>query len=143
MAAKTQQDWSLCEELGGTERLQEMMYVFYRRVFADIMIGFMFANIDLDQIVASQVQYMRARLGNEKLAYTGKPIRAGHQEFPILVGHFDRRHQILKDVLREFAVPAHVFDAWVELELSLRDLVIRTGAQARDKILNPSEDDQR
>lgn len=141
MAAKTEQNWNLCEELGGVERLEEMMRVFYERVFADMMIGFMFVGVDIDEIVASQVQYMRARLGNEKVRYEGKPIRAGHKPFPILISHFNRRHQMLKDVLREFDVPEHVFDAWVELELSLRALVVRTGAEARDKILNPPGDD--
>lgn len=148
-ASKTEQNWNLCEEVGGLERLEEMMRVFYERVFADMMIGFMFVGVDLDAIVASQVQYMRARLGNEKIRYEGKPIRGGHQPFPILVGHFNRRHQLMIEVLREFEVPEHVYDAWVELEQSLRELVIRTGAEAREKILNPpkgdelSKDDQR
>ncbi len=127
--------WSLSEEVGGLARLQEMMREFYRRVFDDIMIGFMFADTDFDEIVDNQVQYVRARLGNEHVEYTGKPIRRAHQQHPILVGHFDRRHQILQDVLREYDVPEHVFDAWVDLEQKLRDLVIRTGGEARDELL--------
>lgn len=118
------------------------MRVFYTRIFADTMIGFMFADVELDAIVAHQVQYTRARLGNEKVRYQGKPIRAAHQPFPILSGHFNRRHQMLKEVLREFDVPEHVFAAWIELEQSLRDLVVRTGGEARDKMLNPSGNDE-
>jgi hemoglobin len=135
MPVNPEQNWSLSEEVGGLERLGEMMRVFYRRVFADVMIGFMFANVDFDEIVANQIQYTRARLGNEDVEYTGKPIRRAHQAHPILIGHFNRRHQMLKEVLREFEVPQHVFDAWVDLELALRDLVVRTGSQARDEML--------
>ena len=142
MAAKTEQNWNLCEEFGGLERLEEMMRVFYRRVFADKMIGFMFVNIDFDTIVANQIQYTRARLGNEKIRYEGKPIRAAQQKFPILIGHFNRRHQLLKEVLREFDAPEHVYAAWIELEQQLRELVVRTGAQARARILNPPADDK-
>ena len=130
------QDWNLSEEVGGLERLEEMMREFYRRVFDDMLIGFFFEGTDFDEIVAAQVEYVRARLGNEDVAYTGKPIRRAHQKHPILVGHFDRRHKLLQDVLREYEVPEHVFEAWVELEQSLRDLVIRTGGEARDEILH-------
>jgi hemoglobin len=131
----TNQDWNLSEEVGGLERLEEMMRDFYERVFDDVMIGFFFVGTDLEQIAAAQVEYARARLGNEDIEYTGAPIRRAHLEHPILVGHFDRRHQLLKDVLRDYEVPEHVFSAWVDLEQKLRDLVIRTGGQARDEIL--------
>ena len=135
MPQESPQNWSLSDEVGGLDRLHEMMRDFYRRVFDDLMIGFLFANTDFDEIVENQVLYMRARIGNEDVEYTGKPIRRAHQKHPILVGHFDRRHQILKDVLGEYEVPEHVFDAWVDLELKLRDLVVRTGGEARDEIL--------
>lgn len=134
-----QQDWSLTEEVGGAERLEEMMRDFYRRVFDDVMIGFLFEGVDFEGIVRGQIEYARARLGNEKIDYTGAPIRRAHQKHPILVGHFDRRHEILKDVLREYEVPDHVFEAWVDLEQRLRDLVVRTGGEARDDILDRTE----
>lgn len=133
---KSEQNWSLSEEVGGLARLTEMMRVLYRRIFDDIMIGFMFVHVDFDQIVAHQVEYTRAQLGNEAVEYTGTPIRRAHQAHPILPGHFNRRHQLVKEVLREFEVPEHVYDAWIELELTLKDLVIRTGAQARQKMLD-------
>lgn len=130
------QNWNLTDEVGGLDRLRAMMRDFYRRVFDDVMIGFLFEGVDFDHIVEGQVEYARARLGNEEVEYTREPIRRAHQKHPILVGHFDRRHQILKDVLREYDVPEHVFEAWVDLELKLRDLVVRTGGEARDEILD-------
>jgi hemoglobin len=129
------QNWNLTQEVGGPDRLREMMRDFYQRVFDDVMIGFFFANTDFDQIVDSQIEYVRARLGNEAVEYSGMPIRRAHQKHPILVGHFDRRHQLLRDVLGEYDVPEHVFEAWVDLELKLRELVVRTGGEARDEIL--------
>ena len=134
------QDWSLSEEVGGEERLREIVHDFYERVFADPMIGFFFANSDLDDIVDAQVQYVRARLGDERVTYTGEPIRRAHLEHPILSGHFDRRHTILVETLDDYEVPEHVREAWIELEQRLRELVVRTGAQARDEILGNSTD---
>lgn len=139
MSSETQ-DWSLSEEVGGEERLHEIVEDFYRRVFDDAMIGFFFANSELDDIANAQVQYVRARLGNEDVEYTGTPIRRAHLEHPILTGHFDRRHQLLKETLSDYSVPEHVQAAWLDLEQRLRDLVVRTGAQAREKILSGDDD---
>ena len=133
------QNWSLSEEVGGRERLDEIVWRFYRRVFDDAMIGFFFAGADLDDIAAAQVEYVRARLGNEDVEYSGKAIRRAHLEHPILSGHFDRRHQLLRETLEEFDVPDHVRRAWLDLEQSLRELVVRTGAHARENILDKGD----
>lgn len=134
--ADTDQNWSLTEEVGGPERLNALVRDFYQRVFDDAMIGFFFAGSELDEIADAQVQYVRARLGNEQVEYTGKPIRRAHLEHPILSGHFDRRHQLLRETLDDHDVPEHVRAAWLDLEQRLRELVVRTGAQARSKILD-------
>jgi hemoglobin len=133
--------WSLSEEVGGAQRLRAVVYDFYERVFADPMIGFFFASSDIDEIVDAQVEYVRARLGSEDVEYTGTSIRKAHLEHPILSGHFDRRHQILADTLDDHDVPAHVVDAWLDLEQRLRDLVVRTGAQARERMLDSGSGD--
>ncbi|MGM0558183.1 MAG: truncated hemoglobin [Myxococcota bacterium] len=133
------QDWRLSEEVGGEERLRALVYDFYERVFDDPIIGFFFAGSDIDDIVDAQVQYVRARLGSEDVEYTGKAIRKAHLDHPILTGHFDRRHQILRETLEAYDVPEHVRDAWLDLEQRLRDLVVRTGAQAREKMLGDTD----
>lgn len=127
-----EQTWTLSEAVGGRERLHEMVDDFYRRLFDDPIIGFLFQGHDRQRLIDMQIEYLRARLGDEDVDYSGQPIRGAHEDLPITVGHFDRRHQILKDVLDEWDVPDHVREAWVELDASLRDLVVRTGKEARD-----------
>lgn len=78
---------------------------------------------------------MDTHIGRSEQKYRGSSIRKIHQTMPILPGHFDRRHQILKDVLEEYAVPAHVRKAWLDLDLALRDNVIKGGARVRDELL--------
>lgn len=129
------EDWVLVEEVGGEERLRGMVAEFYDRVFEDAMIGFMFRNVDREKLVDKQVEYVRARLGAGDVEYTGTPIREAHSSLPILAGHFDRRHDLLREVLEEYEVPEHVFEAWVDLEERLRDLVLQTGEEARDEML--------
>jgi hemoglobin len=131
--------WNLADAVGGLERLERIVTDFYERVFEDPIIGFFFDDSDLEHIVEMQVEYLRARLGTEDVEYTGESIRRAHDDLPILDGHFDRRHQILKDVLDEYEIPDEVHDAWIELDASLRDLVLRTGESARDEMLDDED----
>lgn len=132
-------DWVLVEEVGGEERLRRIVDDFYGRVFEDAMIGFMFRGLDREQLVERQVEYARARLGAGDVEYTGTPIREAHASLPIRAGHFDRRHDLLRQVLEEYDVPEHVRETWLELEIRLRELVLQTGAEAREAMLDGDE----
>jgi hemoglobin len=128
-------DWSIVEALGGEERFEALITRFYDRLFVDPMIGFFFAGKDKRHLVVSQMAYLQAHLGDRRGVYEGPSIRASHAHLPILVGHFDRRHKILVEVLDEFAVADPARKAWLELDASLRDFVVRTGAAARERML--------
>lgn len=143
-SSESDADWNLAEEVGGEEELHRIVREFYERLFADLLIGFMFQGHDLNRLVERQVEYLRARLGDGTVEYTGEPIRAAHESLPITVGHFDRRHEILRETLADWDVPDHVRERWVELDASLRDLVVRTGGEARERMLDgaPSQSDE-
>lgn len=130
------QDWVLADEVGGLDELRAIVDEFYRRVFDDPLIGYLFASSDREELVDHQVEYVRARLGAADVEYTGEPIRTAHESLPITVGQFDRRQTLLEEVLDECDVPDHVRDAWLELDSDLRNLVVRTGQEARDEILD-------
>lgn len=127
--------WNLLEELGGEARLLAMLLAFYERLARDLMVGFLFAGKDLEYLAKMQASYVQARLGSARVPYQGKAIRPAHAHLPILPGHFDRRRQILQETLKAWQIPAHVQDAWLELEEHLRELVLRTGQEARRKAL--------
>lgn len=133
--------WDLIEEVGGEEVLQKLMRTFYDRLFEDLMIGFFFAGKDKEALVASQIDYVYANLGNRAGDYSGLPIRKAHHDMAILSGHFDRRHTILKEVLQEFEVPILVQEAWIALDLKMRPMVIRQGKEIWEKKSTPREKD--
>ncbi len=124
--------WNLAREVGGEAVLSEIIHDLYERLFADMMIGFFFQPHDKSRLIQSQYDYLNAHLGDRGGVYEGPSIRRAHDLLPILPGHFDRRHQILVDVLQDHQVPAHVQEAWIEFDLSLRDLVVREGKKARE-----------
>jgi len=129
------EEWLLADEVGGEEVLREIVADFYGRVFEDAMIGFLFTGLDREALIDRQVEWARANLGAGEVEYRGTPIREAHASLPIRPGHFDRRHDLLREVLEEYGVPEHVRDSWLELEQQLRELVVRTGEEARESIL--------
>lgn len=129
-------DWNVIEEVGGRERMETLMRRFYDRLFDDVIIGFFFADSDKEELVQSQIDYVHAHIGDRSGTYDGPSIRNAHADQPIMRGHFDRRHQILRETLEEFDVPDHVRQAWLGLDQSMREMVLKQGEQAREETLN-------
>jgi hemoglobin len=104
----------------GEGALRAVLADFYRRVFADVMIGFMFAGKDRAHLVDREYELVAALLGAPGIKYTGMPMRAAHAKHTIFGGHFERRMQILRETLRDHAVDADVQRVWLDHAESLR-----------------------
>ena len=113
---------SLFDRIGG-ERLRAVITDFYDRVFADVMIGYMFTGRDKQRLIDMEWELTARFLGSEQ-RYTGKPMRDAHAKLSIFGGQFDRRLQILKNTLRDHAVDDEVAQAWIDHQIALRDQVV-------------------
>ena len=107
----------------GPDTLRAVLTDFYDRVFADIMIGYMFARADKQRLIDKEVELTARFLGAEQ-RYTGQPMREVHAPHKIFEGQYDRRLQILKNTLRDHAVDAEVAAAWIDHQLALRAQVV-------------------
>ena len=99
------------ERLGG-DALRAIITDFYRRVFDDVMIGFMFTGKDRARLIDKEWELAARMLGGE-VRYSGKSMTAAHARVPITGGHFDRRTQILRETLAAHAVAPDIQDAWL------------------------------
>ncbi len=102
---------TLFEQLGES-RLRGILVDFYDRVFADVMIGFLFHGIAKARLVELEYQFTAKHLGAD-IDYEGRPLRQAHGRHPIMKGHFQRRNVILEDTLRDHQVPEVVHQAWM------------------------------
>lgn len=128
---------TLFERLGH-DRLRAVIERFYDRMFADAMIGFLFAGKDRATLVQREWEFT-ARLLGAKLHYSGRPLPEAHRGSPIMGGHFDRRLQILREVLAEFAVPGEVQAAWIDHTEAMRHLVTKDAlGQCTDQTAAPT-----
>ena len=127
-------DWNIDDVLSA-EALDALVTDLYDRIYDDLMIGFFFLPFPKQRLIDHQVAYVRARFGPPGVSYPGRSMREAHEAHPILPAHFDRRHVILSQTLDDHGVPAHVRDAWLALDLSLRPLIVRKGGERRAEML--------
>lgn len=124
-------NFDVIEAVGGPAVMKRLMTLFYDRLFDDILIGYFFDQSDKEHLIESQIAYVHAHLGTRKGRYEGPSIRRSHQKLAIGAGHFDRRQRILEQVLEEFEVPLNVREAWLNLDLAMRPMVLKHGAKLR------------
>ncbi len=99
-----------------------MLEDFYDQVFADGMIGFMFATSNKHRLIAKEAELVARILGGET-RYTGRPMREAHAGRKILGGQFARRQKILAEVLEAHAIDPEVRRVWLEHNEALRPQV--------------------
>jgi truncated hemoglobin YjbI len=120
------------ERIGGEPKLRAIISDFVDRVFEDIMIGFLFRNIDRRALKELEYQHAAEFLG-APLRYRGRPLDQAHKQHRILGGQFARRKEILRHTLVAHSVSPDIIGAWLTHTESLRALVTAdAGGECRD-----------
>ena len=118
----------LVKEIGGPDRITQILKVFYGELARDVMVGFFFEGFNLDSIATMQSQFI-LRSAGWRSDYSGRtPDRAHDKLAPILPGHFDRRIQILKSVLANEGLTQIQTEVWIEFEEAFRKLIVKPHA---------------
>ena len=110
------------EELGGEAFVSAIIDDFVERIFADTMIGYLFARASKERVKRFEYEHAAEFLG-ANVTYSGRPLRDAHGKHPIMGGHFGRRRQLLKQTLEAHGVPAHIVSAWLAHQDALKDEV--------------------
>jgi hemoglobin len=116
----------------GPDRLRAVIADFYDRVFADVMIGFLFQGKDKARLIQLEWELASRMLGGD-VEYTGRPLRVAHAQSPIFGGHFERRLQILRETMADHGVDAEVQRVWIEHSQALRSQITKDqGSECKD-----------
>ncbi|HEX4452190.1 MAG TPA: group 1 truncated hemoglobin [Kofleriaceae bacterium] len=117
----------------GAETLRAVLADFYDRVFADVMIGFLFQGKDKARLIQLESELASRMLGASDVTYTGRPMRVAHAQSPIFGGHFERRLQILRETLRDHDIDPEVQRVWIEHTEALRSQITKDkGSECKD-----------
>lgn len=114
---------TLFDRIGG-DALRRVLEDFYDRVFADPMIGYLFATSNRERLIQKEWE-LTARMLGAPQRYGGLPMREAHGHHRILGGHFARRQRILEETLEAHGVDPEVRAAWLAHNLALRPQVTR------------------
>jgi hemoglobin len=106
----------------GEDGLRRVLADFYDRVFADPMIGYLFAASNKHRLIQKELELTARMLGGAQ-RYGGRPMREAHAGHRILGGHYARRQKILADVLEAHGVDPEVRAAWLAHNDALRPQV--------------------
>jgi len=118
------------EAIGGEAVVRAVLRDLYDALFDDPMVGFLFEGKDKEHIVEQQVAFTGAFLGGPQ-RYLGKPLPEAHAQLPLLPGHFDRRHTLLKQVLARHRIGETERAVWLRIDQGLRPSVLAAGVAAR------------
>ncbi len=118
------------EAIGGETKVRAILERLYDALFEDPMVGFLFEGKDKAHIVEQQVAFTCAFLGGPQ-EYEGRALPEAHSRLPLLPGHFDRRHWLLRQALDEQGVAEEAKSAWLRIDQGLRGSVLASGADAR------------
>ncbi len=119
-------------EIIGGDALRAVIADFYDRVFADVMIGFLFQGKDKARLVRLEWE-LAARMLGADVKYTGRPMRVAHAQSPIFGGHFERRLQILRETMADHGVDPDVQRVWIEHAQALRSQITKDqGSECKD-----------
>lgn len=116
---------SLAAQAGGPDKLRAVLVDFYDRVFADVLIGYLFAGKSKERLVERELELTLAAMG-EAVVYRGRGMREAHAALSIQGGHFERRQQLLRETCDAHALPPAVRDFWLAHNESLRPLVTKS-----------------
>lgn len=120
------------------EDIEGVLDELYTRMFDDPLVGFFFVGKDKEHIVQQQVTLVRRMLGDASIAYEGLPIPEAHRSLPILAGHFDRRHHLLREILRDRTFDDDAKTRWLAIDQGFRDAVLKLGAHRVDELNRPA-----
>nr|AIA10994.1 Bacterial-like globin [uncultured bacterium] len=115
-------DVTYFDEIGGEPALRAIIDEFVERVFADTMIGYLFARASKERVKRMEYEHAAVFLG-APLTYSGRAIDEVHRRHPIMGGHFGRRRQILKTTLEKHGVSTVIVEAWLAHQDALRESV--------------------
>jgi hemoglobin len=127
------------DKIGGLQGLNHIMTDFYKRIFDDPMIAYLFQGQNQQKLIDREVEWTARLLGETEIEYQGQSLKRAHSKHPIRRGHFFRRHQLLIQTLKQHQVPHEIQEVWLAHSLSLIHVIL--GAAKNDDRCEMSSQD--
>ena len=117
-------DKDIMSRLGGFKHLLIILDRFYDKLLEDVWVGYIFRPFDKQKLVLDQAEFINRSFGGPPRNYKPRNLNQIHKPLNITSGHFDRRHNILKETLDEFNIDEDIVQTWLQLDLKFKSIVI-------------------
>ena len=117
-------DKDIMSRLGGFEYLLIILDRFYDKLLEDVWVGYIFKPFDKQKLILDQAEFINRSFGGPPRNYKPRNLNQIHKPLNITSGHFDRRHNILKETLDEFNIDEDIVQTWLQLDLKFKSIVI-------------------
>ncbi|WP_122089481.1 group I truncated hemoglobin [Halalkalicoccus subterraneus] len=114
---------TLYDRLGGEDSIEAVVKQFYGYVMDDDLVNGYFEDVDMQQQVAHQTQFISSVTGGP-VEYTGADMRAAHEGMGITTEEFDAIAKHLDTALKDFDVPETEREAVLDEVASYEDDIV-------------------
>ena len=111
------------ESFGGIEGIRVVLTSFYKKVFLDPMIGYLFREQSMAQLIDRETQWTAKSLGIN-IEYEGQSLATAHQKHPIRHGHFHRRNQLLLQAIQQHQLPQECVQWWMNHSEAMQKAIL-------------------
>jgi hemoglobin len=115
---------SLFDALGGRNCLERVHKRFYDKVFFHHILGAFFADKNRRHQEDQQSDFMAAQFGGPRV-YGGRLPDGAHQHMFITEAHFELRHKLLAETLRECGVAQDLRDRWLDIDYGFKNQIVK------------------
>jgi len=120
---------SLYQKLGGKGAIDAAVELFYKKVLADERVKHFFDDVSMTKQRRKQKDFLAAALGGP-IPWTGKDLRAAHQDMNLKEEHFAAIAENLKATLEELKIDKELINQALAIVATTHDAVLNRQPKA-------------
>jgi len=118
-----QQEKSLYQRLGGQAAINAAVDAFYVKVLADDRVKHFFSDVNMASQHRKQKAFLSAALGGP-IPWTGKDMRAAHEDLDIKEEHFNAIAENLIATLKDLSISQPLIDETIAIVATTKDAAL-------------------
>ena len=117
----------LWKQLGGDEKIREILTTFYQKVYADSQLAPFFERVTMERIIGKQFAFLKENIVGEQV-YFGEQPRNSHHWMVISDSLFQHRIDLMRQSLQEHSIPQTLIQQFEMYELQFKEEIVKSQA---------------
>ena len=118
---------TLWKQLGGDEKIREILTTFYQKVYADSQLAPFFGRVTMERTIGKQFAFLKENIVGEQV-YFGEQPRNSHHWMVISDSLFQHRIDLMRQSLQEHSIPQTLIQQFEMYELQFKEEIVKSQA---------------